>query len=469
MASRRSVFYCSDCGHEEPRWLGRCPGCEAWNTFKEKTLSEKSKDRPPRGGLVVQDAHPRPFHEIELKEGTRHPTGLSELDRVLGGGMVPGSAVLVGGEPGIGKSTLMMQLCETSLHQNPILYVSGEESPEQIKMRGDRLGVKKEQLLLFSTTGLEEILASAEACQPSILIIDSIQTVYSPFAGDIPGTVNQLKYCTFELIRFCKSCQTTLFLLAHVTKEGNIAGPKAIEHMVDTVLLFEPLEGDFRSIRPVKNRFGPTDEIGLLSMDSQGLRQITNPAGIFMDTGRKEMPPGVSIGAVYEGSRILMVEIQALTVPCKGGGARNYSDRIDPIRISRIAAILEKYTGISFSDHDLYINVAGGFRIIDIGCDLAVALALFSARSGLSLKKGLLGLGELSLSGEIRPVNQLSRRVKTAEELGLSEVICHVSDRERTAIKGGTEKIRLISSVHIKDAIKAAFQPDARDPSNKSN
>lgn len=452
MAVRKSVFYCGDCGHEEPRWLGRCPGCGAWNTFKERNLAEKS--RPSRGGFIQEEGHPRRYTEIGSEENIRLSTGMPEIDRVLGGGMVPGSAILLGGEPGIGKSTLMLQLCRELSSLTSVLYVSGEESTAQVKMRGDRLGIDSDKLLLYSATGLEEIINAAEQEHPALLIIDSIQTVQSASAGDIPGTINQLKFCSFELIRFAKAHKTVLFLLAHVTKEGNIAGPKAIEHMVDTVLLFDPLEGEYRSLRPIKNRFGPTDEIGLMIMDHTGLKQIADPAAVFMDATRKEIPPGVSIGAVYEGSRILLVEIQALTVAGKGGGARNYSERIDPIRISRIAAILEKYTGIRLTDQDLYVNVAGGFKITDIGCDLAVALALYSARSGLSLKKGLMGLGELSLSGEIRPLNHLTRRIKTAEEAGFTEILSPVKEQNRDGV---------IPVHHIREAIRAAFQPEKRE------
>lgn len=465
MAGKKVVFFCKDCGHEEPRWLGRCPGCGSWNTFSEKTLTDK-KSRPARGGFIQEDTSPRLMSQIGDTGWQRFSAGLSEMDRVLGGGMVPGSAVLIGGEPGIGKSTLMLQLCLAIPEGGTGLYISGEESPEQVKMRSDRLSIKAEKLYLYSTTALEDILTSAEKEKPSLLIIDSIQTIYSPAAGDIPGTVNQLKYCTFELIRFCKNTQTVLFLLAHVTKEGQIAGPKAIEHMVDTVLLFDHLEGDYRSLRPVKNRFGPTDEIGLFAMTGSGLRQIGNPGEIFLGAERKEIPPGVSIGAVYEGSRVLLVEIQALSVFAKGGSARNYSDRIDPIRISRLSAILEKYTGVKFAEQDLYVNVAGGLRITDLGCDLAVALALFSARTGVPLKKKTLALGELSLSGEIRSPGQLARRIKTAAETGFRHFLCPLTDRDHPILKEMDlpKDITIISTHHIKDAVKQAFQPE---PSNR--
>ena len=411
------AYRCSSCGHIEPKWLGRCPECGQWNTLRE---SAKTQDRVEKAG----ETFPLPIISIDPGEGARLSTGMPEVDRVLGGGLMRGSATLIGGEPGIGKSTLLLQLCAKARTKGRLLYISGEESPAQIRMRADRLGALREGLEVFCSSDLGMVRATLDALKPVIAVIDSIQTLRADEAGAVPGTANQIKYCAQELSAWAKAHDAALLLVAHVTKEGVIAGPKAAEHLVDAVLGFEQGEGDMRVLRASKNRFGSAEEVGLFRMGEAGLEEVTDPSGIFLvrrDSGK--MPVGTAIAPVHEGSRVLLVEIQALTVPAKAGLTRVYSERIETGRVSRIAAILEKRMGLRFSDQDIYVNVAGGMRLVEPGIDLALACALFSARSDTALPADTVLAGELSLSGELRPVRQMRRRAKASASLGFSRLI----------------------------------------------
>jgi DNA repair protein RadA/Sms len=354
---------------------------------------------------------------------------MPEVNQVLGGGLVRGAGVLVGGEPGIGKSTLLLQLSAKLKTAGRVIYVSGEESASQIKMRAERLGIKRDGLEVLVETHVSVILGVLEKIKPVLIVIDSIQTLYNPDAGDVPGTVNQLKYGCHEILSWAKEHEVAVFLIAHVTKGGLIAGPKLIEHMVDTVLMFEEAAGDVRVLRATKNRFGSVDEVGLFTMGEKGLQEVENPEALFLIRRDGELPPGIAVAPLFEGTRALLVEIQALTVPAKGGLSRVYSDRIDTGRVSRVAAVLEKHTGVRFSDQDIYVNVAGGMRIGDPGADLALALALYSARTGQSLPQGLAAAGELSLAGEVRPTTHLRRRVKAAADLGFEKTLVPVAGR----------------------------------------
>ena len=419
MKKPTTVYRCSNCGHSEPKWLGRCPECGQWNTFKEQSVSAGGKARAELKG----ETFPLPIRAIDPALGTRLPSGSAELDRVLGGGFMRGSSVMLGGEPGIGKSTLLLQVCARLPSKGRVLYVSGEESPAQIRMRADRLGALKENLEVFCASDLDRIVDVLESVRPVFVVIDSIQTVYSPEAGAVPGTANQIKYCTMELTEWTKTHDAIMVLVAHVTKEGLIAGPKAAEHIVDAVLAFEQAEGDLRALRASKNRFGSTDELGLFRMGAEGLAELADPSGILLVQRAGELPPGIAVAIVHEGSRILLVEIQALTVPAKAGITRVYSERIDSSRVSRIAAVLEKQTGLRFSDQDIYVNVAGGVKLTEPGIDLALAMALYSARTGEALPLHAAIAGELSLAGEIRPVRQMDKRSKAAAALGFSKVL----------------------------------------------
>jgi DNA repair protein RadA/Sms len=446
----KTVFSCSSCGHEEPKWLGRCPGCGEWNSFKEKSLP--SAPQTP-SGFYAESPEPQTLSSIVLKDVTRRSTGIPEADQVLGGGLVEGSAVLLGGEPGIGKSTLMLQIALMAAQDQEVLYISGEESPRQIKLRAERLGINSDKLILYCESRVEEILTTLEQRRPGLVIMDSIQTIQSPSQGMVPGTVNQLKYGCFELINWVRRRDAVLFLIAHVTKDGAIAGPKVIEHMVDTVLYFDHSGNELRVLRATKNRFGSVDEIGLFQMSAMGLIQIGHPEGLFLESREGDLPPGISVAPVFEGSRVLLVEIQSLTVPAKGAVSRIFSDRVESSRVSRVAAIMEKHLGIKFSDQDIYINVAGGMKIAEIGMELPLALAIYSARTGIQIPSDLIAFGEMSLTGEIRPVAQLRRRLKAAEEMGLKTHTIPAKTATNPELSGTPP----IIAGDIKDAIRKVF------------
>ncbi|MCX7656512.1 MAG: DNA repair protein RadA [Treponemataceae bacterium] len=414
--SRTVIFRCSVCGHEEPKWLGRCPECGAWNTLEERMVHDT------REPLASHASHPPlsslPLSVIDPHEGNRISTGIAELDRVLGGGMMKRSTILVGGEPGIGKSTLLLQAAATSQCTGRVLYISGEESAGQIRMRADRLGVTSDKIELLCTGHMEEIFPVLDAVKPILIIIDSIQTLYTTELGQVPGTINQIKYCTYELIDWVKNHDAILFLVAHVTKDGLISGPKSIEHMVDTVLYFEQNDTEYRFVRAAKNRFGSIDEIGIFSMTEGGMLAVEDPSRLFLVPRDGPLPAGVAKAAVVEGSRVLLVEIQALMVESKGSISRVFSDRIDTNRVSRLAATIEKHLNLRLSDQDIYINVAGGIRLTDVGADLPIAAALYSARTGIPIPDSSIMAGELTLAGEIRPVRRALVRYKTATSLG---------------------------------------------------
>ena len=458
MKKQKSLVYkCSSCGKEEPKWLGRCPECGEWNTFEETAKSDlpaanmHGRRSGAKGGLPQT----LPLSAVDPMEGSRISSGIGELDRVLGGGIMRSSAVLVGGEPGIGKSTLLLQLAAAAETKGRILYVSGEESAGQLRLRADRLGLSSsnensssenkktdqnknatkngvmERIEILCSGNLNEIETVLNNIKPVLVLVDSAQTLFSEDAGAVSGTVNQMKFCSFELISWVKEHDAALFLTAHVTKEGVISGPKTLEHMVDTVIYFEQNDktaglseaDDCRFLRAVKNRFGSVDEIGIFTMGEKGLSSIEDTGRMFLVRREGALPPGVATAAVLEGSRTILVEIQALTIPAKGTISRVFSDKIDSGRVSRVSAALEKHLGLRLSDQDLYVNAAGGIRIGEVGVELALACALYSARTGLALPADLAIAGELSLTGEIRPVRRLSGRVKTAVNLGFSSFL----------------------------------------------
>ncbi len=427
MAKKGSIiFKCTECGYSQPKWLGRCPECGQWNTLQEFIEDPSAPSAAVRSGTgsAVQKARPLPLSSIQAGDGERIQTGISEFDRVLGGGAMKRSAILLGGEPGIGKSTLLLQSTAAASRGlgGRILYVSGEESASQIKSRADRLGLDSSGIEILCTMRLEDILDALDKVNPLFTVIDSIQTVYSVEGGIIPGTVNQLKYCSNELIGWVKERDSVLIMTAHVTKEGTIAGPKALEHMVDTVISFERNNDEVRFLRASKNRFGSVDELGIFEMTSLGLSPIKDPSAMFITRRSGAQPAGVAVAPVFEGSRVFLVEIQALTVPAKGSINRVYSEKIDGARVSRVAAVLEKRAGLRFSDQDIYVNVAGGVRLTESAIDAALAAALYSARTDIALQDGSALIGELSLAGEIRPVSRLAQRVKTAQSLGFERI-----------------------------------------------
>jgi DNA repair protein RadA/Sms len=421
LARSRALFECSGCGHQEPKWLGRCPECGKWNSFTEAAAAElPSRSTQSKTRKI---AIPIPLSSIESREGMRLDTGIAEMNRVLGGGLMRGSSVLVGGEPGIGKSTLMLQLASRTQSPGRSLYISGEESPGQLRMRADRLGVSSDRIEVLAETELTAVMQVLEQVKPVIAIVDSLQTLYTREVNALPGTVNQIKVCTQELVEWARRRGTGLLLVAHVTKEGAIAGPKLVEHLVDTVLSFEEASAEVRTLQAVKNRFGSVDEIGFFRMTESGLAEVEDASSLFLTRREGEIPPGVAVAPVFEGSRALLVEIQALSVPAKSGISRIYSDRIDSGRVARMAAVLEKHLGLHLAEHDIYVNVAGGIRIAEVGIELPLALALYSARTGVPLPARTAVIGEVSLTGEIRPVTGLEKRARACRELGFETLI----------------------------------------------
>lgn len=428
------VYKCSNCGYTQPRWLGRCPECGEWNSLEEIIIDKNNVTPAGRGSEAVEKQKPVGLSTVKAQEKSRLSTGISEFDRVLGGGATKRSAILLGGEPGIGKSTLLLQTAASMAKGGAsVLYISGEESAAQIKERADRLELKCDGINILCTSRLEDSLDALDSLTPAFVIIDSIQTIYSAEAGIIPGTVNQLKYCANEFISWVKERDSVLVMTAHVTKEGTIAGPKSLEHMVDTVISFERNADDIRFLHAQKNRFGSVDEIGIFSMSDKGLEPVVNPASLFLTQRKENQPAGVAPTPVFEGSRVFLVEIQALTVPAKASVSRIYSEKIDSGRVARVAAVIEKRCGLCFSDQDIYVNVAGGIKLSESSIDAALAAALYSARTDIPVKNSTAVFGELSLAGEIRPVTKTKQRIKAAEGLGFTEILSP-ADEEKTGI-----------------------------------
>jgi len=422
------AYKCSNCGYTQPRWLGRCPECGEWNSLEE-IIIDKNASSAGRTAQAVEKQKPIELDSVKAQEKSRISTGIDEFDRVLGGGATKRSAILLGGEPGIGKSTLLLQTAASVTTSGAkVLYISGEESAAQVKERADRLALSTNGISILCSSRLEDCLDSLDSLKPDFVIIDSIQTIYSADAGIIPGTVNQLKYCANEFIAWAKERDTVLVMTAHVTKEGTIAGPKSLEHMVDTVISFERNTDDIRFLHAQKNRFGSVDEIGIFSMTEKGLVPVINPASLFLTKRNSNQPAGVACTPVFEGSRVFLVEIQALTVPAKASISRIYSEKIDSGRVARVSAVIEKRCGLCFSDQDIYVNVAGGIKLSESSIDAALAAALYSARTDIPVKNGTAVFGELSLAGEIRPVTKTKQRIKAAENLGFNTIIIPEED-----------------------------------------
>ena len=415
----KRVFYCSECGNETPRWQGQCPACGAWNTLTEAPAAMKAavKARPVRRSI------PKKLEELDQSEETRFTTGMGELDRVLGGGAVRGSIVLFGGAPGIGKSTLLLQACGRMKGVNRILYVTGEESEHQLRMRAERLGVGKQSLYVLAGTDINDVIAALEELSPELVIIDSIQTVYDPSLTAAPGSVTQVKQCAMELMQLAKSTGFTAFVVGHVNKEGAIAGPKVLEHMVDCVLVFE---GDgshnYRILRAEKNRFGSTNEIGVFEMAQKGLREVPNPSEVML-AGRPAGVPGTCVACVMEGSRPILAEIQALVTPTGFSSARRACNGFDYNRLYLMLAVLEKRGGMSVNSCDAYINVVGGLTLDEPSADLAACLAIASSFRDIPLPDKLCAVGEVGLTGEIRGVQLMDQRLAEIARLGFRECI----------------------------------------------
>ena len=445
-------YVCRECGHVENKWNGRCPECGSWNSFDEEKTAPVQKGRiEPQ---PVMNASLQKLSDVPYEAAMRVSSGIEELDRVLGGGVMRPSSVLVGGEPGIGKSTIMLQMLSTLSENGNVLYVSGEESPSQVKMRAERLGLLSDQISIFCDTRLETLLETIEKVSPCYIVIDSLQTLYSASIASPSGSPNQIKVCCMEISLLAKKLGDAVFFIGHVTKDGLIAGPKIVEHIVDTVLYFESAETGMRLLRASKNRFGSVDEIGLFTMDGTGLHGVKDPSSLFLSSrGGNVLPAGIAFTSVVEGSRTFSVEIQALVVPARSGYQRIYSDRIDSARVSRVAAILQKHAGLNLSDQDIYVNVAGGMKLSEVSIELALALALYSSKEGISLRSSVAAFGELSLAGEVRPVSFSERRLKNLADMGFEEVLTADSKHHLpiSVKKVGNIKAALIAAFSVRN------------------
>ncbi len=455
----KSIFVCRECGYHSAGWLGRCPSCGTWNTFEEQAAEERTpagKAAAPYSGKAAPAVRLR---ELETPDYLRVGTGCGEIDRVLGGGLVSGSAVLLSGEPGIGKSTLLMQICgKLAVSGQKILYVSGEESVSQLKMRARRLGIEDGELYIQTETNIERILAEADRLSPGILIVDSIQTVYSDTAVSSPGSVSQVKEAAARFISLAKNEGVSVILVGHVNKEGGIAGPKVLEHMVDAVLHFEgERENTYRIIRAVKNRFGATNEIGVFEMTSQGLREVPNPSEALL-AGRPKNVSGNCPVCVMEGTRPIIAEIQALVTGTVFPSPRRTANGFDGNRLYLLLAVLEKRLGLRFSACDTYLNVIGGLRLDDPGADLAAALALISCIKDKPLPEDLIAAGEIGLSGECRAVSSAEQRVREAERLGFARILLPVRNLGKGQLDPAQFSIRIEPVKSVYDALAAALK-----------
>lgn len=449
---QKTVFCCSECGNETVKWSGKCTACGAWDSLVEVKLDAKSKGASKSTKSYTKA--PKLISELDTEAEIRFSTGIGELDRVLGGGAVRGSLVLVGGAPGIGKSTLLLQLCGLVEGEQKILYVTGEESERQLKMRAQRLNVDKGQIYVLAETGLAEVMETIDSLSPDIVIIDSIQTMFDQDISSAPGSVSQVRECTMSIMRMTKEKGFTTFVIGHINKEGSIAGPKVLEHMVDCVLYFEGERStSFRILRAGKNRFGSTNEIGVFEMADTGLKELKNPSEILL-SGRPDNAPGTCVTCVIEGSRPILAEIQALVAPATYNAGRRSSNGIDYNRATLLIAVLEKRGGMAVSGCDAYINVIGGLELDEPAADLATMLAIASSFRDLPLGRDLAAVGEVGLSGEIRSVSNLNMRLSEIARLGFKRCVIpsHIKDDIRKP-----EGLELISVKDIREAIKATL------------
>lgn len=449
MAKNQTVFVCSSCGNESPKWLGKCPACNSWNTYyEEKIVKDKSNNE--RKSVKASVAK---LNDVETSESiSRVKTGYGELDRVLGGGIVPGSLILLGGEPGIGKSTLILQICDkVKFENNKILYVSGEESGRQIKLRADRLNIANDNIMFLGESNIEIIEEVIEQDKPSFIVIDSIQTMYSDEISAAPGSVSQVREITARIMQLCKRKEITTVIIGHVTKDGTIAGPRVLEHMVDAVLY---IEGEryfsYRVVRGVKNRFGSTNEIGMFEMRNEGMVEITNPSSVLL-TEREDNPPGSVIVASLEGTRPILIELQALTSTTVFGMPRRTANGLDYNRVTLLIAVLEKIGGVNLGNQDVYMNIVGGIKINEPALDLGIVLSAASSFKNISIPKDVAVIGEVGLTGEIRSVNMIEKRLKEVEKMGLKT--CIIPETNKKLLK---EKFKLdiIGCKDIIDAMK---------------
>jgi DNA repair protein RadA/Sms len=453
MAKVKSAFFCQNCGYQTPKWLGKCPSCAEWNTFVEEIVEKNLSQVVAFSTNTGRTAKPQALQEIEKKETPRIALKDKELSRVLGDGMVPGSLVLFGGEPGIGKSTLMLQLAVSESNLK-VLYVSGEESDQQIKMRAERIGLDNPACFILTETNLQNIFLQAEEVQPNLLVIDSIQTLYSNQIESSPGSISQVRECTAQLLRYAKQTDIPVFLIGHITKEGALAGPKVLEHMVDVVLQFE---GDrnhvYRLLRTIKNRFGSTNELGIYEMSGAGLRQVENPSEILISNSDQKLS-GISIAATLEGMRPMLIEVQALVSTAAYGTPQRSSTGFDLRRLNMLLAVMEKRCGFKLGAKDVFLNIAGGIKVDDPAIDLAVVAAVLSSNADIAIEKSICLSAEVGLSGEIRPVNRIEQRIYEAQKLGYEKIVISKFNK---GIEQSKFKIELVLCSRIDEVLRAIF------------
>lgn len=455
MAKIKSSFFCQNCGAQSGKWVGKCISCNEWNTYVEEVVHKTDDTRTTGFGSRSTQRAPKPLRLDEITAGEEHriPIYDQELSRVLGGGLVPGSLVLFGGEPGIGKSTLMLHLA-TNLKGLKVLYVSGEESEQQIRMRAERIGIKNQDCFILTETNTQNIFQQALLIAPQLVIIDSIQTLHTSHIESSPGSVSQVRECAAEMMRYAKESNVPVFLIGHITKEGSLAGPKVLEHMVDTVLQFEGDQNHvYRLLRTTKNRFGSTNELGIYEMQGSGLREVSNPSEILITT-RDEPVSGVAIAVLLEGLRPMLIETQALVSSAAYGTPQRSSTGFDLRRLSMLLAVLEKRCGFRLGVKDVFLNIAGGLKVEDPGIDLAVVCAVLSSNADLPIPSGICFAGEVGLSGEIRPVNRIEIRIAEAEKLGFKEI--YISKYHK-GLKEGKYGIKLNMVGKMEDVFAGLF------------
>ncbi len=448
----KTVFFCSDCGNETAKWYGKCPACGAWNTLVEETVLQPAKGSAKKQSVVLTDINkPTKLKDIQTEKEIRKSTGLTELDRVLGGGLVTGSLILIGGDPGIGKSTLLLQICDSLAEGGSVLYVSGEESERQLKMRAQRLDIHSDALSIVSQVNMDAVLQNIDELSPSFVIIDSIQTMYAPELSAAPGSVSQVREVTMTLMRKAKEYGITILVVGHVTKDGGIAGPKVLEHMVDCVLYFEgERHQNYRILRGVKNRFGSTNEIGVFEMRENGLIQVENPSVALLE-GRPKNVAGTAVICAMEGSRPLLAEIQSLVATTTFAVPRRSANGVDHNRVSMLLAVLEKRVGMNLSTQDAYVNVVGGIRIDEPAADLGIICSIASGFRNFVIPENTALIGEVGLTGELRSVNHIEKRIAEIEKLGFEK--CILPKNNQAALKNFKTMVELLYAGSVIEAL----------------
>lgn len=455
MAKTKNVYICQNCGNDSPKWIGKCPVCGEWNSYVEEIISKESKQSVQLAGIQMTKEKPQLISEVDTTEEIRIDSGSVELNRVLGGGLVAGSLVLIGGEPGIGKSTLVLQVV-LNIKSRKVLYVSGEESVRQIKLRAKRLGSEADSVYVVSETSLEEIFVHIQNIQPDLVVIDSVQTVSTSTIDSSPGSVSQVRECAAALLKYCKMSATPVILIGHINKEGSIAGPKVLEHIVDTVLQFE---GDqhymYRILRAIKNRFGSTSELGIFEMRQDGLREVPNPSELLLSQHNEGLS-GVAIASAVEGIRPFLIEVQSLVSSAAYGMPQRSSTGFDLRRLNMLLAVLEKRVGFKLAQKDVFLNIAGGIKVNDPAIDLAVISAILSSNVDLAIDKGVCVAGEVGLSGEIRPINRIEQRIREAAKLGFTKML--IPDFDLKSLNVGKLNMEIIRVKRVEEAFKILFR-----------